>query len=466
MKLKILSLLTPILLPFFGFSQTCTYLAYDYFAAANNTPLHGTYSGQGWGGSWVVQNNDVTVPGYQVASGAPMSYLDLQTIGNHALGGRAYLTAGRFLDNSAGGVFDDYLDGNGNIGAAGTTLWVSVLLRKEASNDQQVLVSLHDAGIPWCQTCPAVNSLIGMGYFGAASNVGGQRRWSLNINGTVYPTAVPVSVGTTAFLALRIDFAATNTLTLYVNPASLGNTTPASTLTQNTTDPVFFRSLALYLGNDPGNGSMDEIRFGESYACVAPDAGINVNVPPFADFSLTPNDGQAPLMVALDGSLANDPDGNIISYEWNFGDGTGGGSGLNLNHTYNALGILTVSLTVMDDDSLSNTAYKTLTVRDENNTFGCLTYLTLLDAAHCNGDGGHLRVNLGIGGAFTLRDSTGATLPVSFGTEYTGLNAGGYQLTVSGTNGCRDTFELAVPIDSSYCPGWQPDLCAMPIGTN
>lgn len=458
--------ITTILLPFLSFSQTCTYLAYDYFGATGGSPLNGSYSGQGWGTSWVVQNNDNTIPGFQINSAAPLNYGALQTIANHASGGRAYLTAGRLLDVSAGGPFDAYLDANGNIGAADSTLWVSVLLRKDLSNDQNAYVSLHNTGLPWCEGCPSVTSLVGMGYFGAASNVGGQRRWSLRINGNVYPTSIPLVVGTTAFLVLCIDFGATNALTLYVNPASLGNATPAPTLTQNTASPINFRSLALYLGDAPGNGSMDEIRIAESYACAAPDAGITVNVPPYADFTLTPNDGQAPLAVALNGSLSSDPGGSIVSYAWDFGEGTANGTGVTTNHTYNSLGILTVSLTVTDNDGLQNTAYKTLTVRDENNTFGCLTSMTLLSPAHCNADGGHLRVNTGIGNAFTLRDGSNAIIPVSFGTEYTGLDAGNYLLTAGGANGCSDTFNLVVPVDSTFCPGWQPDACSMPIGTN
>jgi PKD repeat protein len=468
MQLNRLLTLLPTILIFFtsASAQNCTYLAYDYFGASGNTPLNGSYSGQGWASGWVVQNNDNNVPGYQISSNLPMQYADLQTIGNRSSGGLAYLTAGRFLDNTTGGAFDDYLDNNNQIGAAGTTLWISVLLRKDLNNDQNVYASLHDTGLPWCEYCPSTTSLVGIGYYGSASNVSGQRRWSLRINGTVYPTSIPVTVGSTAFLVLRIDFGATTTLSLHVNPATLGNTTPTPDLVQNTTSPIRFRSLALYLGDGAGNGSMDEIRFASTYACVAPNTGINVSVPPYAAFSITPADGQAPLLAMFDGSASSDPDGAIISYNWTFGEGTSSGTGVTTSHTYNSVGILTVALTVMDDDSLTNTAYRTITVRDENNSFGCLTSMTLIDPAHCNADGGHLRVNQGIGNSFTLRNSSNAIIPVSSGSDYTGLDAGSYLLTVTGTNGCSDTFHLVIPIDSTYCANWQPDSCRMPMGTN
>lgn len=64
--------------------------------------------------------------------------------------------------------------------------------------------------------------------------------------------------------------------------------------------------------------------------------------------------------VNFDGSLSSDPDGNadIISYIWNFGDGSTG-SGITTSHTYNTSGVYLVSLTVTDQagaggsDSLS-----------------------------------------------------------------------------------------------------------------
>ena len=463
--------LTTLLLTLLGhvpflFSQNCTYLAYDYFAPADGSPLNGAYSGVGWASAWIVQNNDVTLPGYQVSASPALSYLDLQTLGNHAGGGRVFLTAGRQFDITSGGPFGGFLAGNGNIGANGTTLWASVLLRKELNNDQAVYATLHEASIPWCESCGPAATRVAFGYFGTASNVGGERRWSLRIGSTVYPTAVPVVTGQAAFLASRLDFSANAQVTFYANPATIGNTTPAPVLTQPVGGPVYFRSLALYLGNSPGNGSMDEIRVGESYACVAPDAYVTVYVPPFADFTITPPDGQAPLLVNFDASLSSDPDGSIVSYAWSFGEGPATGTGLTTSHTYHSLGILTVSLTVTDNDGLTNTAFKTVTIRDGNNTFGCLTSLTMLRPAGCSGQNGQLRVNLGIGSNFTLRDGMGNTVPVSSGTDYLNLLAGPYLLTVNGSNGCSDTFNLAIPIDSTYCPGWQPDACRMAMGTN
>ncbi len=52
--------------------------------------------------------------------------------------------------------------------------------------------------------------------------------------------------------------------------------------------------------------------------------------------------------VDLDGSASYHPDGTLVSYDWSFGDNTTG-SGVSVSHTYTAVGIYDVNLTVTDD---------------------------------------------------------------------------------------------------------------------
>ena len=52
--------------------------------------------------------------------------------------------------------------------------------------------------------------------------------------------------------------------------------------------------------------------------------------------------------VTLNGSASYDPDGEIVSYEWDFGDSTTG-NGVTVQHTYAVDGTYTVTLTVTDD---------------------------------------------------------------------------------------------------------------------
>lgn len=68
------------------------------------------------------------------------------------------------------------------------------------------------------------------------------------------------------------------------------------------------------------------------------------------------------LPVSFDGSGSSDPDGTIVAYVWNFGDGTTG-TGVNTSHTYSSSGLKTVTLTVTDDDGLTDSDTVEVTVK-------------------------------------------------------------------------------------------------------
>lgn len=53
------------------------------------------------------------------------------------------------------------------------------------------------------------------------------------------------------------------------------------------------------------------------------------------------------LTVSFSGAASSDPDGNALSYAWDFGDGTAG-AGATPSHTYAAAGAYTATLTVSD----------------------------------------------------------------------------------------------------------------------
>jgi len=76
-----------------------------------------------------------------------------------------------------------------------------------------------------------------------------------------------------------------------------------------------------------------------------------------------PYNGVALTPLIFDGSASSDPDGNVLTYAWDFGDG-GSAAGNKPSHTYAAGGLYTVSLTVTDSGTppLSNSASTTATI--------------------------------------------------------------------------------------------------------
>jgi PKD repeat protein len=73
------------------------------------------------------------------------------------------------------------------------------------------------------------------------------------------------------------------------------------------------------------------------------------NQPPVVVFTLTPTSGLYPLSVIFDAENSRDSDGTIVSYSWDFGDGTFG-KGKRIGHLYANKGVYPVSLTLIDDD--------------------------------------------------------------------------------------------------------------------
>jgi PKD repeat protein len=89
---------------------------------------------------------------------------------------------------------------------------------------------------------------------------------------------------------------------------------------------------------------------------------VGGNEPPIADA------GQDKIGIAMepiefDGSSSYDPDGELIAYSWDFGDGTTA-SGVRVIHTYRTIGNYEVVLTVTDDDDASASDYCKVTIKN------------------------------------------------------------------------------------------------------
>jgi chitodextrinase len=83
--------------------------------------------------------------------------------------------------------------------------------------------------------------------------------------------------------------------------------------------------------------------------------------PPVANFSYTSESPYTGETITFNASTSFDSDGSIVNYNWDFGDQTNG-TGLTTTHVYNDNGTYPVNLTVTDDQGLTDTVTKDVTV--------------------------------------------------------------------------------------------------------
>jgi large repetitive protein len=97
---------------------------------------------------------------------------------------------------------------------------------------------------------------------------------------------------------------------------------------------------------------------------VVQPSGTAPNQPPTASVSATPSMGHVPLSVSFTGS-GTDPDGTIVAYSWNFGDGTSSAQ-QSPTKTYSAQGTYTAALTVTDNKGATGSRSAQITVLPAN----------------------------------------------------------------------------------------------------
>ena len=108
----------------------------------------------------------------------------------------------------------------------------------------------------------------------------------------------------------------------------------------------------------------------EVWAEVKDDAGqtakcsanIYSNQPPVALFTYSPQNPVIGEEITFDASDSYDPDGEIVSYEWDFGDDSTG-NGEVVTHAYSSADAYTVTLTVTDDDGVTDSTSKVVNVK-------------------------------------------------------------------------------------------------------
>ncbi|MDB5160389.1 MAG: hypothetical protein JWO99_652 [Candidatus Saccharibacteria bacterium] len=86
--------------------------------------------------------------------------------------------------------------------------------------------------------------------------------------------------------------------------------------------------------------------------------GLSSNAAPTAAFGYSTTG----LQVSVDGTTSSDSDGSIVSYDWDWGDGTTHGTGATTTHTYATATTYTVALTVTDNGGATGNATSSVTV--------------------------------------------------------------------------------------------------------
>jgi PKD repeat protein len=124
----------------------------------------------------------------------------------------------------------------------------------------------------------------------------------------------------------------------------------------------------LYVWDDLG-GDFGGIGEGWCVTITSPNAA------PSADIG-GPYEADEGSPITFDGSASSDPDNDIATYAWTFGDDATG-SGPNPQHAYAQNGTYTVTLVVTDDDGASSESRTTVTV---NNAAPAVTSLALPSA--------------------------------------------------------------------------------------
>ncbi|MCC5841649.1 MAG: PKD domain-containing protein, partial [Opitutales bacterium] len=183
---------------------------------------------------------------------------------------------------------------------------------------------------------------------------------SLSVSVAAAPTAQPTASFTftpstgknplTVSLDASASTAGSGEIVNYIWNFSDGTTASGETVEKIFADPGTFTIFLSVLNS-----------FGKVDSTQA-DIVVIENLHPVAALSVSANEGTVPLTVHFDASASFDPDGTIVRYDWDFGDGTtlldGGPT---QSHIYGADGTFTATVTVTDDNGATAQATQLIT---------------------------------------------------------------------------------------------------------
>jgi PKD repeat protein len=101
---------------------------------------------------------------------------------------------------------------------------------------------------------------------------------------------------------------------------------------------------------------------------------VGDNQSPVASFFYTPSNPVVNQVIQFNATESHDPDGTIVSYQWDFGDGTPGAVGVLVDHHFSSKGTYTVYLRVTDNSGNTDSASQTISVSDNQSPTASFVY--------------------------------------------------------------------------------------------
>jgi PKD repeat protein len=208
---------------------------------------------------------------------------------------------------------------------------------------------------------------------------------------------------------------------------------------------------------DTGNGTAPVVDMGAyEFAGIASD-----NIPPVAAASANPASGEVPLDVQFSSAASGDPDGQIVAYSWDFGDGSSS-SEIDPLFSYQSAGVYTAVLTVTDDLGVARTDSVVISVTEPA--------VNQAPVANVSSDwvaGGMAPLLVEFDGSLSTDDSLIISYAWDFGDGITGngdtikhtYDSGTYKvtLTVTDDEGATGTATVSITVD--------PDTSTPPADT-
>ena len=208
----------------------------------------------------------------------------------------------------------------------------------------------------------------------------------------------------------------------------------------NATDPdgsgQYTRRWYTFKTSNPGGPPPEE-----------PPGSSNKN--PVADASARePYQGSINSTILFDGSLSYDPDGNSITYLWDFGDNTNA-NGMAVYHSFLEAGTYTITLTVTDNKTATDTDTTTCVIKQSNRsptkptitgpTSGTKNTVYTYTAASTDPDKDPLLYTFEWGGSIS---QLSGFLPngMNYSVNHSWTTAGRYNLTVTVTDNQNRVF--------------------------